>query len=293
MHPFPLTYGDAVSQILARISGRQSSIYEFWPDDPKQGGQLESEFRKWWLTANAKGEKQWLMDRVSRAENGFFLEDWACRLAKIAPSEALAAVRKGVHSSEDERTRAALISSLATIKANAVREFALGAMTHGPDPTSRLAAARIVSLTDPVAAQRAMSTEWVRLRPRDDESWITEDVAGFLAGSRTLGSLKALESKFESREFYIKEQVLCSLDAANKNAPRSVSYSTELEDFLASRLTDATRSQGSQAWISDRDFVDARICDLAACAPLTFGRRFTATTSPQRLLPEIGSAANP
>jgi hypothetical protein len=182
----------------------------------------------------------------------------------------------------DQRARAALIDSLAVLKTNAVRDYAVQTMKRGPDPTSRLAAARIASHWNPKAALEAMSQEWVAGRRVSGDFWTEDQLADFLAASKSTTALIAFTKRFPRQEFYHRARVIDALVKASSTSPLPAAYSAKLEGFLAEKLSDKSRGSDGSVWFEMATFVNPRICDLAAFAlakiwPTLYRYDFSAT----------------
>jgi hypothetical protein len=268
--------GEAAEEVFEKISGIQLAsqpVVRVFGEDPatfsKDDGRksLQEAARRWWREFEAKGERRFLIEEVSRG--GESVRELASVLVEKYPADAPAALKAGLKNAKDDWSHYGLVwvvgkadfeGSEAVLR-QVIREnrFAMGTLTA-------LAALRKRGAADALELAIALLDEektwqeggWGDRMPADD-------LVEFLLESRDEKAARAILARLEKLPLDLRVDVVLVLHRVlhGNERPGEAALAVS-EEILVNLLEDSRRRTGMSGGLGELSFSDPRVCDLAA-----------------------------
>lgn len=262
--------GDAALTIIERIAGRSFYV----PPAPnakrtkaEKIAAAKVEVIKWWHEAEAKGEKQTLIDAVEAGDEN--VERQADVLIDRYPDVALEAISVGLRHATD-RNHAGLVIALTKIKAEQATALLVSIANDCPYLYSRVIAAQALQQRGRSEGITAMIKAWRHLRvSKPDESTDRETLAEFLATSGNPTAVRALKEGLNKLPIDARVEVisLMRMERCEGSTFRSIGdcqspeLATAVEELLIRALDDTAEYSASGSW-NNKNYYEPRLCDL-------------------------------
>ena len=266
-----LRVGECAEAIIAFIAQRRFGDHN--------NNNIEQEVRLWWDEVQRKGEKQVLIESVSRGDDNAPYQ--GSLLVEKYPDVAFEAIRNGVISSQSEWTRTRLLEIAAALRDVSVIDFLLHEMKSAPGVTTRVSAAWGLLIRDRAEPIPAICEEWKRTLLRGN----TVDAGHFVDFLAHCGSDKAINAlgfKLVYRSVDLRLQIVEALGETTETnhhlsfplkgqSPGQVNWQKSdpevevaVEELLVTALADTEARLGMSGGKGDFSYTDPRICDMSA-----------------------------
>ncbi len=198
--PRVLSVGQCARRILDKIAGRYFTN--------------QAEIKAWWKEIQAKGEKQFMIDAIINGDD--YAVNYAKRLVKEYPDEALKVIIKGFHSSQSTWISEQLIELAG--KLDNAAPF-LKKQLNARHLSTRIVAAHQLDRWNPQTALNAMIEEWKKIvsrgmNPHVSQFSIPDDVKSiieFLAIHNNPKAIEALGHRFSELPIHVRMYIVVNL----------------------------------------------------------------------------------
>ncbi len=280
-----LRVSDCAQAVLEKIAGESFGTIHISSDGQSTEKQIHDAtwvVRNWWERAQAKGEKQVLVEAVELAAADSLWQ--AGRLLEKYPDAALLAIITCARKTEGLHERAQMICLAGQIEGDAPVPFLCEQMRQGACLSWRVVAAEVLLARGQSEAVPAMIDEWRRLAARsgrerhDKNGW--HALKAFLAYSGSVEAINALAEGYRQRPVNERLSILWQfqpneggrglelwmLDGVPYRIDRvrddSGPAAAAIEHLLLAALDDTETTD--QDYISDDfQFANPRMCDVA------------------------------
>lgn len=267
---YVLTVGDCAEQILQRITGKSFARAD-WLANGRSRDQRASASRKaaetWWAEFQKKGEKQMLIEEVSKPGNEDAPRE-AILLREKYPDSAAAAMIRGIRAATNSSIASDLIRQLGMLDQKSGTEFLKEEVWQGPCLESRVESAFALRRREKELAMDAMIHDWQtvpeQITMNNEWEWIID----FLGTCDSPRAVAALEENLRQRLPEMRQKVVEVLgkdrdwhfEPLYTNLPPSADTLSAVERCLISELDD-----GDETYMSDNGSSwNPRVADLAA-----------------------------
>lgn len=268
--------GEAAQEVFERISGIQLAtqpVVRVFGDDPatfsKEDGRksLQEAARRWWREFEAKGERQFLIDEVSKG--GESVSSLAGALIDKYPGDAPDALRAGIKNAKDEWNHYLLVHEVGNADfegSEAVLRQVIRDNRFGKGTLAALEALRERGVADGLDLAIALLDEektwkeggWGDKMPAEDLLEFLLECREEKAARAILGRLGKLSLDLRVDVVLVSHRVL-----VREGRPGGATLAV-IEEILVRSLEDPSRRTGMSGGLGELSFSDPRVCDLAA-----------------------------
>lgn len=268
--------GEAAQEVFEKISGTNLAtqpVVRVFGEDPapfsKEDGRrsLQEAARRWRREFEAKGERQFMIDEVSKG--GESVRSMAPALMARYPADAPAALRAGLKNAKDEWSYYRVVHEVGNadyegseavlrqvIRDNRFDQGTLAAL----EALRKRGAADVIDLAIALLDQEKSWKEggWMGQLP-------AEELIKFLLESGDEKAARVILERRENLSLDLRVDAVLELHRVLTGDKKpGDAASAVIEEFLVRLLDDSRRRTGMSGGVGDLSFSDPRVCDLAA-----------------------------